>query len=447
MKLFFISFIFFALLFSAKSIAQDTLNLEGFEHNDSHLFCGSDNAKALRGKENTPILKSLPTPLDPSAYIICGNGKFRIIFMDIVNDTGFGFDQSALGPQRRNCVCEVVNYLESVISIPANIGTTSPTIDIIFNLSTNNAIGNPLAVASPVFPPEFYNATGPFPVPGYYGGYLYDYITTGVKPDVNSEEAQITVDFQNQYSYCLSTVPDCQLDFYSIILHEFTHALGFISFGKEVSGVLSSKISANVFSKLDEHYLYYNNSGVFLKMFDVVAFSGTNGVNPLLPLNAGTNNNVWLTNSNLINKQNQPINSVTPYSSGTSLSHLDDRYHWTSTGQGRTNISPGYSPNYLMNGSINYHQKKRVITLEEIEILQTIGYTINPTFPQLTNISNKTPYHQGNLITPNWYNAGAYFNSTPASGLSDLTISTSNGIPVTLNLTTGIMTNGTILSP
>ncbi len=427
--------------FSFNSFSQDTLfeKQEEFEH----LFCGSEEAKALRGKENSPLLKSLTSPLDPSTYIICGNGKFRVIFMDLVNSTGAGFAApGALGIARRNCVCEVINYIESVISIPANIGTTSPTIDIIFNVSINSA-SNILAFATPVFDAAFYAPTPTSPSPGYYGGYMYDYINTGIKSDILSEDAQVTVNFGHQYAYCTPTLLDCDYDFYSIILHELTHSLGFLSFGQDIAGTLSSKITNNVFSKLDEHYLYYNSGAGFLKLFDITSFP-PNGVNPSLPLNAGADNNVWLTDSDLINKQNQPINSDSPYNAGTSLSHLDDRYHLnlTVSGLGRTDISPGYSPNYLMNGSINSHQKKREFTLQEVLILQTMGYTINPTFPGLSNISNNTPYHQGVLITPNDMGATSYFNSTPASGLSDLTINTTNGNPVTLNLTTGIMTNG-----
>jgi hypothetical protein len=391
---------------------------------------------AIRTSSNTPLYRSLPPVIPPGTFIICGNGKFRLIFQDMINATGAGFDDLAWGPLRRNVVCDVVNYIESVIDIPSNIGATDPTIDIIFNLSVNTPTSGLLASAAPVFSANFYTAT-PTITPGYYGGYLYDYITTGVKPDINSEEAQVTVNFGHDYTYFTSIIGDCQYDFFSIILHELTHGLGFFSMGIDNSGVLSSRFASNVFSKLDEHYLYYNNGSTFDKLFSITTYSANNGVNTALPLNAASTNRVWLTNSNLTNKQNQPVYSQSGYSSGTSLSHLDNWY------EGRSFLSPGYSPNYLMSGSLRTHQLKRTFTLQEIEILQTMGYNINSTFPLLSQIGNQTPYHAGSMIT-GMIGFGGYMNTTPASGLTDLTFSTTSGNNVTLNLSTGIVSNGTI---
>jgi len=164
------------------------------------------------------------------------------------------------------------------------------------------------------------------------------------------------VNFGYQYAYCTPTIQNCEHDFFSVILHEITHCLGFLSFGIENAGALTSRFGDKVFSKLDEHFLYYNNSGVLQKLFDI-NFSSSTGVNPALPaLNAASNSNVWLNNSPLLNKQNQPIYSRTNYSSGTSLSHFDDLYAGF---DGRAYISPGYSPNYNMNGTIATHQFKR----------------------------------------------------------------------------------------
>ncbi|MES2515380.1 MAG: T9SS type A sorting domain-containing protein [Bacteroidota bacterium] len=395
------------------------------------IFCNASAEMAIRTSSNTALFRSLPPTIPSGSYIICGNGKFRIIFKDIINGTGTGFDDATLGTTRRNCVCDVINYIESVISVSSAIGTTDPTIDIIFNLSTNTSSGN-LASAAPIYDPSFY-VTTPTITPGYYGGYLFDYITTGVKPDVNSEEAQVTVDFGPSYAYCTSTIGNCEYDFFSVILHELTHGMGFLSFAIDNSGTLSSRFANNVFSKLDQYYLYYNNGTTFNKMFDISLYSANNGVNPALPTNAAVTNRVWLNNSTLANKQNQPVYSQGSYGAGTSLSHFDSNYM-------RGSVSPGYSSNYLMDSYITTHQFKRTFTIQELNVLQTMGYTIKSPF--ITNINNRTPYHAGNLLTATSGGPSSYMNSTPASGLTDLTISTTHGNNVTINLSTGIVSNG-----
>jgi len=171
------------------SFAECLAQVHVDQKNDTlqRTFCDAPNQKALRGPSNTSLLQNMVNPLPPNTFMICANGKFRLIFMDVLSMTGQGFDDPILGSIRQNCVCNVINYLESVISIPSIIGTnpSTPTIDIVFNISTNIPNSSTLASAAPVFPAPFYN-TVPNPAPGYYGGFLYDYITTGIKPVLTS---------------------------------------------------------------------------------------------------------------------------------------------------------------------------------------------------------------------------------------------------------------------
>ncbi len=415
------------------SIAQ--LPYTPLQTDSTHIFCEVNPTMAVRSSSNTALLKTLPPVIPPGSFMICGNGKFRIIYQDIINATGAGFDDATLGAARRNCVCDVINYLESVIAIPSNIGTTDPTIDIIFNVSTYTGSG-PLATAAPVFPAAFYVPT-PTITPGYYGGYLYDYITTGIKPNINSEEAQVNVNFGYNYTYCTPTIANCEYDFFSIMLHEITHGLGFVSFGIDNAGTLSSRFANNVFSKFDEHFLFYNNGTTLDKLFDISAFTANNGVNPALPLNAATTNRIWQSNIPLANKQNNPIISRSSYSPGTSLSHMDEWFF-------RGFLSPGFCPNYVMNGSINTHQFKREYTLQEVRLLQTMGYTIKSTYSNLSILNNEPPHHTGFLLTSFAFFGTGYMNTTPASNLADLTITAVNGNTITLNLSTGIVTNGNV---
>lgn len=410
-------------------------------------FCDATFGKAERSTGNLPLLTTLPTTLELDEFQICGGGKFRVIYMDVINNTGEGFDDNnqTLVEARKNCVCNVLNYLESVIQIPSAIGLTSPTIDIVF-LNSNQLPNSLLGQAMPIGDAGFYS-NPPTIASGYYGGYVHQYITTGIKPDINSEDAQVSINFENSsgspydYLYCSeeNEIEDCQIDFYGLILHELTHTLGFLSLTNQVNGNITSYFTGtSAFSLFDKHFLFFDNgSATFEKIIDIVNFAATGGINPNA-LTSGTSNKVWLKDETFnVNKQNHPINSQVNFIQGTSLCHLDRLYIE------RTAESPGFSPNYVMNGYLYQHEKRHSFTIEELEILETLGYTIQP--PYNLNITNNTPFHSGKLITNlNSLNSG-YMNTTPASGLPDLSIVTNNDNPVILDLTNGTMTNGTVI--
>lgn len=391
-----------------------------------YSICKFNPKKNISDKKET-VLKLLPNPMPPGSFSICGNGKFRIIYMDIVNSTGIGFDDAALGADRMSCVCKVFQYLDNVIDIPSNIGTTDPTIDIIFNPSLQTTSGT-LAAATPVFPPGFAST------PGYYGGYVYDYIMTGVKPDPLWEDGVITVDFgttgsPKKYNYCEAVFnDDCAYDFFSVILHEVTHLLGFASFLHDNSGVTQSIINPSVFSRMDEACLYYESPSL-VKMVDISTFSGNGGINPVVTsaTNPLATNRVWMYNNSLTtSRENQPVYSGIGFMPGTSMSHFDRGY------VSRTNVSPGFSPNYVMDGFLSKSQFKRQFVSQDLDWLQHMGYTIKATYSDFPLLSNTPPYTLGNVILPNFSNNYPYQN--PPAGNSNLSFSTTNCSPVTINL-------------
>lgn len=369
-----------------------------------------------------------PDPLPPNAELLCGS--IKLTFMDVVNGTSYGFDDPTLGSIRRNCVCATMNYIQSVINFPASITPTTP-VEILFDVSVNNTSPT-LAFATPVFPPAFFSN-----VSGYYSGYVYDYITTGINPaPVNQEHGMITVNFNKSYSYCSPTIGDCEFDFQSIILHEFTHLLGMGSLITENAGLLESAHAPNIFTEFDNLFLYYQQGTSFLKLADIVAYSGNGGINPALPANMFTTyslyNKVWLDNTPLTNKTNQPIYSRYNFSPGTSLSHFDESYYW------RTNFSPAFSPNYVMNGTISTASFKNQFTKEDLRMLDIMGYSVNTSV--ITDYTNTPPNLTGAVIQNN-YNP---FPEDPApAGNTNLVISTTNCNPVTIDISNNIITNGT----
>lgn len=272
---------------------------------------------------NTSGFKSiLPNPAPPGSQLTCG--VIRVTFMDIVNSTGAGFDDPTLGATRISCLCATLNYIQSVISFPSTITASNP-VDILFNVSLNTATNPALGFASPIFPPAFMSN-----VPGYYGGYLYDYITTGVNPaPVNQEHGQITMNFGHSYNYCSSNIGNCEFDFQSVILHEFTHLLGVGSLlTQNTSNLLQSLQAPNVFSQWDKVFLYYYNGSAFNKIVDINSFSSNGGINPSVPANLFSNwtimNRVWLNNQPFSNHLNQPVwcNGLNGFAPGTTLSHV-----------------------------------------------------------------------------------------------------------------------------
>jgi hypothetical protein len=202
--------------FSSHLRAQDTI----YKTRDTIQWCKFEPAK----NNVTFTTKSLPGgPLPPNSQITCGS--IRVTFMDVVNGTGDGFNDMTFGATRRNCVCNVLSYVQSVIVLPSSITPSSP-IDLLFDLSQNLPASSTLGFASPAYPSGYTLGT-----PDYYGGYLYDYIITGLNTaPPGMEHGKITINFGHSYTYCTPIIGDCDFDFESLILHEFTHLIADVYF-------------------------------------------------------------------------------------------------------------------------------------------------------------------------------------------------------------------------
>ncbi len=228
---------------------------------------------------------------------------FRVDFEDVILGNGIGFDdrteidhpvlgRTTLGALRRRTVCEVLAYVAGTIVVRG-------TPDIIVRGSQTDGSG-------------FLAAAGPFfinTVNGYTGGTLFDHITAGVDPTPapGSYDGMIIVDFGFSYHEDWSTDPGNRLDLYSIMLHEVTHALGFLSLTAPDG---SSRIGGG-YSLFDKH-LYEDRIGNLIDPV-TLAFRGT----PATIL------------SNAVYYQGErcgdpsPVYSPDPYRQGSSMSHFD----------------------------------------------------------------------------------------------------------------------------
>ncbi|TND07261.1 MAG: Uncharacterized protein FD123_3406 [Bacteroidetes bacterium] len=331
--------------------------------------------------------------VNPTAVITCG--KFRLYYEDINQVAAAGFDDASLGAVRRATLCAVLNYVESVIDI--NVNGTTDFIDLYIELSVSSfnagdMTDNYLAQAGPYFGPGFGTA------PGIYNGYFFDHAVSGTDPAPGQYDAHIKVNFASSYNDdtgmyypidywndYLTTTDICSYDLYSVMLHEVTHAMGFLSCVEE-DGITHQAVpgSGPSYSLFDSMFLYYkDNTNNFHKVMQSLAINPT--VNTFVdPLRS---NRVWL--SDQFPPVNQPIYSGTldlgyPLLPQSLLSHLNAA---TLSFTGMSQESPGYQPNYVMGPVITHGQLKRTWTLPEMRILLTMGYGLNPAFAASTSLN------------------------------------------------------------
>ncbi|MCC6690175.1 MAG: right-handed parallel beta-helix repeat-containing protein, partial [Bacteroidia bacterium] len=398
---------FMATLCVAAMAQNDTIGLCGY----SAQYVSQVNARSTGGAQSLSVLDK-PTDFPANAIITCG--RFTLYFQDIKNSTGQGFNHPTLGMLRRNCLCSVFSYIESVVQIapvsPSNPVGASSQIEIEVGLSFD-ANATILGIASPYYAQNQIGST----TPGIFAGNPFTHITTGIDPEINAFDGVIMINFNNNpriTSDCSAAKAACDFDLFSIALHEMTHALGFASYIVDGgAGSPKSYSTVNQFTRFDNLFLFYGD----LTSTKIKLLNGSSPANPVL--NTGTNianDKIWLYNSST--KTNQPI------SSRAALSHFDDRYRL-----GRCHDAPGFVPNYLMTGEgLSSFQIKREYTMQELRFLQQYGYTINPTYTNFSIIPNSPPY----LL----YNVGEGMITNNTSGPQSF-IETLSGLPAITRLT------------
>jgi hypothetical protein len=364
-----------AVFFSTPAFGQDPHGHEPVHLNDEPFYCGTTpefigemNSANRGGGGGTPIT-SFP------AGLIMQCGFFRLYFEDQAMASGLGFDAGGgVGATRRNTACQVFTYLSDVLATPPG----GALIDVHFNQSAVLG-GGALARGGTFFPPALI-ASG-----GISGGYAFMHITTGSDPDPSEYDGEITVDFAsfNWLNDPSAQFTTCQVDLFSILLHEATHCLGWLSLLTEDTGTqlpASTFVllgNGPLFTEYDNHFLYYGNvytGGPYTKILDVVTlvpfvFNLLSTPVGLLSQNTG----VWLYGSGQENTD-QPIYSPGGFLNGTSLSHFDGtQYAFEYQGH----MSPGYSPDYVMVPAYTtLGIRRRTYSLPELRALEVLGYTL-----------------------------------------------------------------------
>lgn len=141
---------------------------------------------------------------------------WNFTYQDIINASGQGFDAAgATGTARRDTVLAVRNYLNTILDARG-------TINLHFDPSYSNAGDSTLAFAGALY---IQNS-------GFENGMVFRRATANTTPFL-PPDGFATVNFGHNWFYTGSggtgTPGGSQNDFFSVILHEFTHAMGFSS--------------------------------------------------------------------------------------------------------------------------------------------------------------------------------------------------------------------------
>jgi hypothetical protein len=141
-----------------------------------------------------------------------------------LDPSGSGFNDPNLGTARKARLADVLEYISSILNVTG-------TLDVQVDVSENNASTSLLAFAGTYFQQAS----------GFHDGSSTYRLKTGTKLFARYPEIEITVNFGYNWDLSNTAPTSEQVDFFSILLHEMTHGLGFVSL-IAADGTSTSKI-------------------------------------------------------------------------------------------------------------------------------------------------------------------------------------------------------------
>lgn len=404
------------LLLAGQVRAQDT----------AHTNCGTTPEYLATLGVTAEIL--MPSPFPATAIEECG--KFQIYYYDMAYHPGEGFDDPFVGATRRNTLCAVLTYIQSVYDFSA----IPPGKFIRLRVDTSYTHTYHVPPIFTVF--HQLGAGGPFypasvPAGSVVNGYVNDYLTstTGTDPAplnfhcdlrMNFDSIQayhrydlgamgtkiIEVDFQNG----LGNPANCQYDLFGTMLHFMTHSLGQFSSPLKTSGNYSRLDTSLMKSPFPFNYS--------------TAFSTP--LVPVYPVVPSAPVMMWFGRANI------------PYRIASAGSHMLNSYMGERFGSG--NIQPHVTGEWIGEGLMY-----RRYTKEELIVGNTIlGLNFNASTFASTSASafyynNKRPYCSKNFDFR--YNKGfikeIYYFDTVAADFT-LTNDISSSLVINLSADTSL---------
>lgn len=236
--------------------------------------------------------------------------------------------------------------LESAASTVASYLVVGTPVNLVFNVTGRNSPGSGILASA--------GSDTVSGGPGFFGTVVQQKVLTGVDANGAQPDGEIDWNFGQSWAYG-ETVGGSQFDFRSTAMHELLHTFGFLSFVDSAGSNTGS-----TWTSFDRFVV--NAAGT--AAINAGTFRWNTAYNPNL---TGGNGGLYFGGANAVAAYGGlvPLYTPSPWQSGSSLSHLDDR---TFTG---TNEK-------LMNAAANTGRGVRVISPVELAILQDLGYTVHP---------------------------------------------------------------------
>jgi hypothetical protein len=280
----------------------------------------------------------------PNAHITkiqkVGGVTFNVVYKDVDQHTGIGFDDPALGATRRATVNAVFAYLAEILD-------ETGSCDVQFDASLNSGTGFLAQMGT------FYFIDSHFEP-----GLSFSHLVTGVDPAPGDCEVQGVVDFGYTWNSGQGAPVSGQSDLYSVILHELTHGLGMTSLAGS-DGASEASPANKLFSTFDD--LLYTGNGA--KMWDAAG-------NFVVPANALTGQQGGVRFHGTVAAaalgRFPEIYAPGSWQGGSSISHWDDA---------------SISPDAVMEHAIPDATLRRTYQPFEISMLFDLGYHLKGTAP------------------------------------------------------------------
>lgn len=259
---------------------------------------------------------------------------WNVDFEDVSLSNGLGFDHEEYGATRREIFEDTLDYIGTVLD-------ETGTVDLQVTASEDDGTGF-LASAGPYF---FSNP------PGFYNGFVYDHVRAGSDPTTEVPDAQLTFDFGYNWNLELDTPAFDEYDLFTVVLHEMTHTLGYLTGLDSTGNSDVSDTNPGVYTVFDS--LLARGDGTRLFNAEVEGtFTGT--------ADDLTSEDVFFTGTNASLAYGGPVPIYAPstFASGSSIGHLDN---------GITSV---------MNFSVAPGTTQRTFTAVDLGVLADIGWNL-----------------------------------------------------------------------